>query len=76
MAPAEAAFEIKDAPVGVNQQYGIPQADYEASKKAQEQRQSQEHADAKEYVQDLIEKTSKVSDVGGFEEEEEEEEDE
>ena len=37
-------------------------------------RQSQEHADAKEYVHELIEKTSKVSDAGGLEEEEEEEE--
>ena len=39
-----------------------------------EMRSSQEHADAKEYVHDLIEKTSKVSDTGGEEEEEEEDE--
>ena len=39
-------------------------------------RLSQEHVDAKEYVHELIEKTSKVSDAGGMEEEEEEEEEE
>ena len=35
---------------------------------------NQEQADANQYVQDLIEKTSKLSDANAHEEEEEEEE--
>ena len=83
--PSADAHMIRDAPFNYNQQYNMSQEEYEAAvarHQHQEQREyqqqylhvMQEHADANQYVQDLIEKTSKMSESGMEEEEYGEEE--
>ena len=83
--PSPDAHIIQDAPNNYNQQYDLPQNEYEAAVAEHDQNEhqqmqdqylgvTQEQQDANNYVQDLIEKTSKKSESGMEEEEEEEEE--
>ena len=81
MSPSPNAHLIQDAADGQYEmtdeeyqqhQYMMQYANQQQENEENEMRESQEQLDAGAYVNDLVEKASKVGSEGGFDEEEEE----